>query len=172
VSAPYIGEIRVFGGTFAPSGWAFCDGALYAISDNDALFQLIGTTYGGDGQNTFAVPNLMGRVPVHQGQGAGLSGYFQGETGGVDTVTLSSTQMPQHSHAFVAATDIATGASPVASLLGESPTMLLYDESIFGTQNLASQAVQFTGGSQPHTNAQPYLALNYIISLYGIYPSP
>ncbi|MDB4915811.1 MAG: Phage Tail Collar Domain protein [Gemmatimonadetes bacterium] len=172
MSSPYIGEIRLFGGNFAPQGWAFCDGAIVAISDNDALFQLIGTTYGGDGQSTFALPNLMGRVPIHQGQGSGLTNYQLAETGGVDTVTLNSNQMPNHSHAFVAATDIATGASPVASLLGESPTMQLYDASPAGTQNLALQAVSFTGGSQPHMNAQPYLALNYIISLYGIFPSP
>jgi microcystin-dependent protein len=163
----------VFGGSFAPAGWAFCDGSLQDISQNDTLFNLIGTTYGGDGQSTFALPNLMGRVPVHFGSAPSpLSTYQLGETGGTEWVTLSSQQMPNHTHAFVAATDIATGTSPVASLLGESPTIQLYVDDSSGTQPLAPTVLQNTGGSQPHTNDQPYLAVSYIISLFGIYPQP
>lgn len=171
MSDSYLGEIRMFAGSFPPNGWAFCNGQLMPISENDTLFNLIGTTYGGDGQETFGMPNLQGRVPMHQGAGPGLSSYQLGETGGVEGVTLSNNQTPNHAHPFVAAKDSATGSTPVGNLLGDSPSIQLYVETAPNTP-LSAQAVTFQGGSQPHDNLQPYLAVNFIISLFGIYPSP
>jgi microcystin-dependent protein len=167
---PFIGEIQIFAGNFAPAGWAFCDGAPLAISENDVLFTLIGTTYGGDGQNTFNVPNLSGRFPIHMGTGPGLAPYQIGETGGTEAITLTPQSIPIHNHAFVVATDSATGNTPRGNLLGDSPSMQLYRGDPTDT-NLWNQSVGPSGGSQPHSNLQPYVVVNYIISLFGIYPS-
>ena len=165
---PYIGEIRMFGGNFAPAGWAFCNGALMPISENDALFTLIGTTYGGDGQETFALPDLQGRTPVHQGSQAGIS-YVIGEKGGVESVTLTMNQIPVHNHPWIASGAAGTGSDPTGSLIAQHPTASLY-AAADPTSPMNAQSVGITGGSQPHDNMQPYLCISYIISLYGIFP--
>jgi microcystin-dependent protein len=169
MSNPFIGEIRLFAGNFAPQGWALCNGQLMAISQNTALFSLLGTMYGGNGQTTFALPDLRGRVPVHRGQGPGLTPRTQGEQSGSETVTLLSTQMPAHSHALRASTVAATGSTPAGALLGAT-SVNSYDNSAAGVP-MAAGAIGSTGGSQPHDNMAPTLALNYIISLFGIFPS-
>jgi microcystin-dependent protein len=161
---PFIGEIRMFGGNFAPAGWAFCEGQLIPISENDALFNLIGTTYGGDGQETFALPNLAGRLPMHQG-----GTHVLGEAAGVESVTLTTSQIPQHTHALVATTDPGSSANPDGKVVANGQGAQLYIEDVASTV-LPSQ-VSPAGGSQPHDNLQPYLAIRFIISLYGIYPS-
>jgi len=178
MSQPYVGEIRLFAGNFAPVNWRFCDGSLLPISQFDVLFNLIGTTYGGDGQSTFALPDLRSRVPIHQGTGAGLPTYIIGQSGGVESVTLTTQQIPSHNHALIAAGVPGTSAVP-------SGTEVLANESVAhvsgganyipyttsGLVTMAAQSITATGGSQPHDNIQPYLAINFIISLYGIYPS-
>jgi len=156
----------MFAGNFAPAGWAFCHGQLMPISENETLFQLIGTTYGGDGESTFAMPDLRGRVPIHQG-----NGFILAENGGVEEVTLTMNQIPVHSHAWVASADPANSPNPAAHLLGEALTTMPYIQDIPDTP-LHPQAIASAGGSQPHTNLQPYLCINYIISLFGIFPSP
>ena len=169
--APYIGEIRLFGGNFAPAGWAFCQGAILPISENETLFQLIGTTYGGDGESTFALPDLQGRVPVHQGQGPGLSGYTIGENAGVEQVTLTNQQIPIHTHLMLASTAGGTSANPQGNLLGSPPAVTLFLKEK-PTLPLAATMVAPAGGSQPHENRMPFLTINYIISLFGTFPSP
>lgn len=166
---PYIGEIRMFGGNFAPAGWEFCDGRLLAISENDTLFTLIGTTYGGDGQETFALPNLSGRGPIHMGRGPGLSTRMIGELGGVDDVTLT-TQQAGHGHVLLGSTDPATSPNPAGAVVGTGSSVQVFAAS---TNNAAmpASALSTVGGSQPHENRQPYLAIRYIISLFGIFPS-
>jgi microcystin-dependent protein len=172
MSSPYVGEIRMFGSTFAPVGWALCQGQLIPISQNDTLFNLIGTTYGGDGQNTFALPDLAGRAPVHQGQGPGISQqYIIGEQGGVEQVTLTTNQMPSHNHAVVVSQDFGTQTGPGNQVYGQNTQILLY------VQDTASKffnptTLQPQGGNQPHENMQPFLVVSFIISLYGIYPTP
>jgi microcystin-dependent protein len=167
MAQPYVGEIRMFGGNFAPAGWMFCQGQLVAISELETLFNLIGTTYGGDGQSTFALPDLRGRVPIHQG-----NGFILAETGGVPEVTLSVQQMPSHNHAYIASTAVANSNSPANQILGQSTQRAIYFEAST-TTNLASNSIAPPiGGSQPHDNMQPYLCVNFIISLFGIYPSP
>lgn len=172
MAQPYIGEIRMFAGTFAPAGWAFCDGQLLAISENDALFTLIGTTYGGDGESTFALPDLRGRIPIHLGTLNGQS-YVLGESAGTEEVTLTSQQMPIHSHVFLASTDLGSSPDPQGAVLATSRTagvdLYIEDDAIAAMNN---NAVLPEGGSQPHTNFQPYLCLNFILSLYGIFPPP
>lgn len=171
MSQPFIGEIRMFGGSFAPVGWNFCDGSLLPISENDALFNLIGTTYGGDGQNTFGVPDLRGRIPVHAGQGPGISqNYVLGQMAGVETVTLTTNQMPVHNHAMQASTATATNPSPDGNILAASPTISPYVLDVAGPQ-LVGTAVQNAGGNQPHENMMPFLCVSFIISLFGIFPS-
>jgi len=171
MSNPYIGEIRMFGGNFAPVGWAFCDGSLISISENDALFNLLGTTYGGDGQSTFGLPDLRGRLPVHQGQGPGINqSYAIGELAGVETVTLTTQQIPIHNHTFVASSATATNPSPSGNVLATSATISSFLVDVAGPQ-LVSTAVQGTGNNQPHDNMMPFLTVSYIISLYGIFPS-
>lgn len=168
MSDPYVGEIRMFGGNFAPAGWAYCNGQLLAISENDTLFNLIGTTYGGDGQETFGLPDLRGRVPVHQGSGISI-----GQLGGVESVTLTSSQLGGHGHAFSAGTDLATGLSPSGSVYGKQPpagTVSSYIEDA-PNQNMAPNAIGPTGQNQPHSNMQPFLCISFIISLFGIFPS-
>lgn len=169
MSDPFIGEIRLFAGNFAPQGWAFCQGQLMAISQNDALFALIGTTYGGDGQSNFALPNLSGRIPLHQGQGPGLTPRTIGELSGAETVTLTTAQIPQHTHAMNASSAAATGTSPAGAVLAAT-SVASYDTAA-ATTAMAAGALGSAGGSQPHENMAPTLALNYIISLFGIFPS-
>jgi microcystin-dependent protein len=166
---PYVGEIRLFAGNFPPNGWATCDGQPLAIAENDVLFQLIGTTYGGDGQETFNLPNLTGRVPIHQGTKAGQT--FQiGELAGTPDVTLTAQQMPNHNHPMVASTAGGTQNSPVGNVLTQSAVVKPYLVDATTVQ-LAPAAVTVTGGSQPHDNMQPYTAVTFIISLFGIFPS-
>ena len=167
MSQPYVGEVRLFAGTFAPDGWLFCDGQLLAIAEFEVLFNLIGTTYGGDGQTTFALPDLRGRVPVHQG---GQPGYVMGQSGGVENVTLTAAQMPAHTHAMLASTTAASTAHGPSEVLGASTAMNFYGT---GTPGMAmdGNALAPVGGSQPHDNMPPFVALSYIVSLFGIYPS-
>jgi len=167
MSETYIGEIRMFGGNFAPSGWSFCDGQLLAISDNDALFQLIGTTYGGDGQSTFALPDLRGRVPTHQGPGFSLA-----ETGGAETVTLAFGQNPVHNHSLVASSNAAANSAPATRVLAQTSGYTPYVNDATPGTALAPVSIGFRGGVQPHDNFQPYLCVSFIISLFGVFPSP
>jgi microcystin-dependent protein len=166
MAQPYVGEIRMFAGNFAPAGWMFCEGQLLPISENETLFQLIGTTYGGDGQSTFALPDLRGRIPLHQG-----NGFILAETGGAEEITLTVNQIPAHSHPLIASTSGGTLASPSNNLLAESVAVSPYIEDQ-ANSNMNAGAVAAVGGSQPHTNFQPYLCINFIISLFGIFPSP
>jgi microcystin-dependent protein len=165
MAQPYVGEIRIFAGNFAPAGWMFCEGQLLPISENETLFQLIGTTYGGDGQSTFALPDLRGRIPLHQG-----SGFTLAETGGVEEVTLTAQQLPAHTHPMVASTNNAATAAAAGNVLAQTPTYTPYI-AINPNSPLNAASVGPVGGSQPHTNFQPYLCINYIISLFGIFPS-
>jgi microcystin-dependent protein len=166
----YIGEVRMFAGNFAPQGWAMCEGQVMPISQNDALFNLIGTTYGGDGVNTFALPDLRGRIPNHQGQGTGLSSYVIGQNGGTEQVTVTAGQLPAHTHAIAASTAAGSQPSPAGGILASSPSVALYNVNP-PDNSLAASSVGTAGGSQPHTNFQPYLCVTFIIALFGIYPS-
>lgn len=166
MAQPYVGEIRMFAGNFAPAGWQFCEGQLLPISENEALFQLIGITYGGDGQSTFALPDLRGRIPIHQG-----NGFILAETGGAEEITLTASQIPGHAHQMLASTAPATGNSPARAVLGETVSINMQIEQAPNV-SLNTIVVSGTGGSQPHTNFQPYLCVNFIISLFGIFPSP
>ncbi|HEY5029146.1 MAG TPA: tail fiber protein [Candidatus Angelobacter sp.] len=169
---PYVGEIRMFGGSFAPAGWAMCNGATLAISENDTLFNLIGTTYGGDGQQTFNLPDLQGRAPVHMGQGPGISqNYVIGEKAGVESVTLTTNQIPLHTHSFVASSDAGQSAQPQNALFALLPTGNLYTQPQQPAVNLNSNMLSAAGGSQPHDNIQPYLCITFIISLFGVFPT-
>jgi microcystin-dependent protein len=171
MAQPYVGEIRMFAGNFAPAGWMFCEGQLLPISENETLFQLIGTTYGGDGQSTFALPDLRGRIPIHHGQGPGISQNYQlAETGGVESVTLTVQQIPVHSHQMTATLDIPTQSSAGNALTGQAAAKL-YRNGVPSVQ-IDPQAIIPTGGSQPHENFQPYLCVDFIISLFGLFPSP
>lgn len=168
---PFVGEIRMFGGSFAPAGWAMANGAPMAISQNETLFNLIGTTYGGDGQSTFDLPNLCGRVPVHQGTNAGVT-FTIGEAAGVEQVTLTTQQIPQHNHAFIASGANATDAAAGPNVLpGNSLQVKIYSISPT-TAQMNANSLQPVGGSQPHENMQPFLVITYIIALFGIFPSP
>jgi microcystin-dependent protein len=171
MAQPYVGEIRMFAGNFAPLGWLFCDGSLQPISEYDTLFALIGTTYGGDGQSTFALPDLRGRVPIHQGQAPGTSSYGMGESGGVESVTLTAQQIPSHSHTLIASNDAGTSSAPGGNVPARAVGNIYFGAAI-SRQNLAGTAISATGGSQPHENMQPFLCVNFIISLFGIFPSP
>ncbi len=166
---PYVGEIRMFAGNFPPSGWMFCDGQLLAISENETLFQLIGTTYGGDGQSTFALPNLQSRIPIHAGSGPGGVTRVLAEMAGVESVTLTVQQIPAHSHQMVASTDQGSGISPANSVLAAQSNVSVYRPGA-ANQPLDASAVQPHGGSQPHENMHPFLCINFIISLFGIFP--
>jgi microcystin-dependent protein len=165
MAQPYVGELRMFGGNFAPAGWMFCEGQLLPISENETLFQLIGTTYGGDGESTFALPDLRGRIPLHMG-----SGFLLAETGGAEEITLTVNQIPAHSHPLLGANTVANDPNPQSNLLSESSIVSLY-QSVAPGASMAANAITATGGSQPHTNFQPYLCINFIISLFGIFPS-
>jgi microcystin-dependent protein len=167
---PYVGEVRMFGGNFAPVNWAFCDGTLLAISQFDALYNLIGTTYGGNGTTNFALPDLRGRIPVHQG-----SGYIAGQLAGEETVTLITGQLPVHNHSL---TSVPSGSatSPANAFPGTSTGAGLSDCYIYQTgtaigAKLANSSIGLTGSSLPHDNMHPFLAISFIISLYGVYPS-
>jgi microcystin-dependent protein len=161
----------MFGGNFAPAGWMFCDGALLPISENETLFQLIGTTYGGDGESTFALPDLQGRVPIHMGQGTAGTNYIIGETGGVETVTLTAQQIPVHNHAWLASTGGGTANTPQNNVHAAPAVTKLY-RTTTPSDALPANLVGPAGGSQPHDNLMPYNTINYIISLFGIFPSP
>ena len=170
---PFIGEIRMFAGNFKPVGWEFCNGQLMPISENTALFQAIGTTYGGDGQETFALPDLRGRLPIHQGTGAGLTGHIAGDNGGVEEVTLTIQQIPIHTHPLLASSNPAQTNAPANQVLAQD-NFVGADPYVEDTPtvNLAVQSIAPIGGSQPHTNFQPYLGINFIISLFGIFAPP
>jgi microcystin-dependent protein len=165
---PYVGEIRMFGGNFAPSGWAFCNGQLLAITENEVLFNLIGTTYGGDGQSTFALPNLQSRVPVHQGTVAGQP-FVIGELSGSESVTLTVQQIPAHSHLPTCRAAGSDGPNPANAVWGAASDAQYAAGPPDTSMNAA--ALPSAGGSQPHDNMPPYLAVNFIISLFGIFPS-
>ncbi|HYY95919.1 MAG TPA: tail fiber protein [Pyrinomonadaceae bacterium] len=166
MAQPYVGEIRMFGGNFAPVGWMFCEGQLLPISENEILFQAIGTTYGGDGESTFALPDLRGRVPIHFG-----NGFTLGENGGVETVTLTVSQIPAHSHPVLASLNGGNATQPAGNLTAQNASVTIYRAQA-PVANMNAQAVGSTGGSQPHNNFQPYLCVDFIISLFGLFPSP
>ncbi len=168
----YIGEIRPFAGTFAPYGWNLCDGSLLSISAYQALYSLIGTTYGGDGQTTFGVPDLRGRAAINQGQGPGLGNYILGQPLGVETVTVTTAQLPAHPHTFSGNTGAGGTATPgTTAVLSSSPSgEPIYDGTATPVA-LSPQSTTTVGGSQPHNNRQPYVAITYIIALEGIYPT-
>jgi len=163
---PFVGEIKLFAGNFAPAGWMMCDGAILPISENETLFQLIGTTYGGDGESTFALPNLQSRIPLHAG-----SGFVLAESGGAETVTLTTNQIPAHNHAPLGSASTASSTDAAGNVGGRVTAAAVFP---YGTDNpaqpLSPQAVAPIGGSQPHDNMQPYLCLNFIISLFGEFP--
>jgi microcystin-dependent protein len=167
MAQPYVGEIRIFAGNFAPAGWMFCEGQLLPISENETLFQLIGTTYGGDGQSTFGLPDLRGRIPLHFGNGFTLA-----ETGGAEEITLTIAQIPAHNHPYLATNGAATQNPPANALLallpGSNITAYNTDPPLV---SLHPNSVGQVGGSQPHANFQPYLCVDFIISLFGIFPS-
>ncbi len=166
---PYVGEIRMFAGNFAPSGWALCRGQLISIAENEALFQLIGTTYGGDGQSTFALPNLASRVPIHMGTGPDGTTYQLGEMAGSESVTLTNQQIPVHTHTLTASTGPGTDALPTNNVLAQSGGAFVYYEDVAGVA-MSPNAISPVGGSQPHENTQPFLCINFIISLVGEFP--
>jgi microcystin-dependent protein len=165
---PYIGEIRIFAGTFNPDGWLFCQGQEIPIAEYESLYQLIGTTYGGDGQQTFGLPDLRSRVPIHTNPS-----YPLGATDGSENVTLTTQSMPGHTHPMLASSNTGTLPDPAANVVARSHTanVYLYLEDVPNTA-MSMNAVTFTGGGQYHDNVQPYIAINYIISLYGIFPTP
>jgi microcystin-dependent protein len=171
MAQPFVGEIRMFAGNFAPAGWMFCEGQLLPISENEVLFTLIGTTYGGDGQSTFALPDLRGRLPIHQGTSSSGTSFILSEAGGAEEVTLTVNQIPTHTHPFLASTNVANQSAPNNNVVAQSTAADLYIEDT-ANGNLAPTAVSPIGGSQPHSNFQPYLCVSYIISLFGIFPSP
>jgi len=166
MAQPYVGEIRMFAGNFAPAGWMFCEGQLLPISENETLFQLIGTTYGGDGQSTFALPDLRGRIPIHQG-----NGFILAETGGAEEITLTVSQIPAHSHPMLAAAVTGDQVNPANLVAANSFNVTPYINDV-PNGNASATAIGVVGGSQPHTNFQPYLCVDFIISLFGIFPSP
>jgi microcystin-dependent protein len=169
---PFIGEIRMFGASFAPAGWAMCQGQLMPISENDALFTLLGTTYGGDGQSTFGIPDLQGRAPLHSGtsQKTGTT-YTQGEMAGVESVTLTTQQIPIHTHALLAASEVGQQPQPQNAFLAQTNPGFPYVAFSNPLANLNAQALTPVGGSQPHENMQPYLCISFIISLFGVFPT-
>ena len=166
MAQPYVGEIRMFAGNFAPAGWMFCEGQLLPIAENETLFQLIGTTYGGDGETTFALPDLRGRIPIHQG-----NGFILAETGGAEEIALTVNQIPAHSHPLLASTDQANTLNPGQNVIAAPLTATPFFASS-PTLPLSPQAISLVGGSQPPTNVQPYLCVDFIISLFGLFPSP
>jgi microcystin-dependent protein len=164
MAQPFVGEIRMFAGNFNPAGWEFCQGQLLPISEYETLFVLIGTTYGGDGESTFALPDLRGRIPIHNG-----NGFILAETGGAEQITLTVNQIASHTHPLIATTSVANQSSPSNNITAQSTAADLYIEDT-ATAALAPAAITPTGGSQPHTNFQPYVCVDFIISLFGIFP--
>jgi microcystin-dependent protein len=167
---PYVGEIRMFAGTFEPTGWYFCDGRQLPISENDVLFQLIGTTYGGDGESTFNLPNLQSRIPLHMGTGPDGTTYQIGEMAGVEQVTLTVQQTPSHTHTLLAANTTANSPNPADHILASSTAIKPYINDVANVP-LTNNQITPAGGSQPHENMMPFLCINYIISIFGIFPS-
>jgi microcystin-dependent protein len=173
MAQPFVGEIRMFAGNFPPVGWMFCDGQSMPISENDTLFVVIGTTYGGDGQETFNLPNLQSRIPIHQGTGSSGTTYVIGEAAGVEQVTLTVNQIPAHSHPMLVSTDPGTGTNPAGAVAGALSPVSVYKANVTPPNvPMNAQSVTPVGGSQPHENMQPFLCINYIISLFGLFPSP
>jgi microcystin-dependent protein len=171
MSDQFVAEIRIFPFNFPPQGWAFCDGQILPLSQNTALFSLLGTTYGGDGKTNFALPNMQGNAPMHPGQGPGLSLHDLGETGGSDTVTLLQSEIPSHSHAMAASTQDGLDNHPVNNLLAQGIGVAQYTDANTGPfTNLNNNALASAGGGQPHNNMQPYLTLNFCIALQGVFP--
>lgn len=172
MAQPYVGEIRLFAGNFAPNGWMFCEGQTLPISENEVLFQLIGTRYGGDGQETFNLPNLASRVPIHMGNGPDNINYQMGEMTGTESVTLSTSQIPAHTHPLLATNDPGTTTAPSDNVLAAGSVISTHPYGSDAPQTaLASSALSPAGGSQPHENCQPFLCINFIISLFGVFPS-
>lgn len=169
MSEPFVGEIRMFAGNFAPRGWAFCDGQLLAVSQNDALFSLLGTIYGGDGRTTFGLPDLRGRLPIHAGSGPGLSPRRLGGKGGAEKVTLTVNQLPSHRHNLKASTNIPSDRNANGGVTGQTLSDTYINDSPL--TNMNSSAVSKVGGSRSHTNLMPFLCIHFIIALVGIYPS-
>jgi microcystin-dependent protein len=170
MAQPYVGEIRMFAGNFPPNGWMFCEGQTLPISENDVLFQLIGTTYGGDGEETFNLPNLASRVPMHMGTGPDGTTYQIGEMAGTEQETLTIQQIPNHTHAFTGSSANGSQANPSANIMATMTSVTPYAED-FVAANFAPNTISPTGGSQPHENTQPFLCINFIISLFGVFPS-
>jgi microcystin-dependent protein len=172
MSSPFVGEVRVVGFNFPPKGWAFCDGQLLPLSQNTALFSLLGTFYGGDGKSTFGLPNMQGRIAIGQGQGAGLAPYFIGQASGSPTVTLLQTEIPLHNHNLMAdAGDSVDGSSPKGAALGKSAGTLMYTTNTTPLIKMNPQALQPNGNSLPHNNMMPFLCLNFVIALQGVFPA-
>jgi len=168
---PFLGEIRMFAGNFAPQGWALCNGQLLSIAQNTALFSLFGTTYGGNGQTTFALPNLQGRAPMHWGNGAGLTPRVLGEEAGTPTVTLTGLELPAHTHGFTAENEEASTGSPVGNAVAGSESKLWFTSGSPAQVAMSPLAIGAGGGNQPHNNEQPYLAVTFIVAMQGIFPS-
>ena len=169
MAQPFVGEIRMFAGNFPPVGWMFCDGQLMAIAENETLFQLIGTTYGGDGESTFALPNLQSRIPLHMGTGSSGTTYQIGETGGVESVTLTTNQIPIHTHPYIVAGEAGIQNNAGGAVVGTGITVYRPQPAV---APMNANCISPAGGSQPHENMQPFLCINFIISLFGLYPSP
>ncbi len=170
MSEPFVGEIRMFAGNFPPRGWAFCDGQLLAVSQNDALFSLFGTIYGGDGRTTFGLPDLRGRVPVHAGHGPGLSERRLGSKAGAEQVTLTTNQLPNHTHSSKVSPNYGSRSNPEESILAKNIKEVGYSSEP-PDDSMNSSSITNVGGSQSHTNLMPFLCVNFIVSLFGIYPS-
>ncbi|MFQ5524658.1 MAG: phage tail protein [Thermoanaerobaculia bacterium] len=168
MSEPFVGEIRMFAGNFAPRGWAFCDGQLLAVSQNDALFSLLGTIYGGDGRTTYGLPDMRGSIPIHAGSGPGLSPRKLGAKGGAEKVTVTTNQLPSHSHDFKASTTNGVNDSPEGTVFGSGIADVFHATP---STDMRAAMVQATGGSRSHTNLMPFLCIHFIIALFGIYPS-
>lgn len=171
MSEPFIGEIKMFAGNFAPRNWALCDGQLLAVSQNDALFSLLGTIYGGDGRTTFGLPEMRGRLPVHMGSGPGLPSYNIGARSGQERVALTSQTVATHNHTYGAASGAGAASSPIDSFPAGSGSTAVYQDSAANLDSMNSTSLSNTGGSQPHNNMMPFLCVNFIIALFGVYPS-
>jgi len=171
MSEPFVGEIRMFAGNFAPQGWALCDGQLLAVSQNQALFSLLGTIYGGDGRTTFGLPDLRGRIPIHAGDGPGLSSRRLGAKSGQENVTLTANELAGHSHTMQGSSDSANETRPAGNVPGSDLAIDSYFENPSAAAALAAAAISNTGGSGSHTNVQPFLCVHFIIALFGIFPS-
>ena len=172
MSQHYVGEIRMFAGNFAPLGWEFCSGQQIPISENETLFQLIGTTYGGDGESTFNLPNLQSRIPLHMGNGPDGITYPLAQMAGTEAVTLTVQQIPVHTHPLMASNDLANTTAPGGNVLAANPSATTFPYGTdMPTTLLNANAVSPVGGSQPHENTQPFLCINYIISMFGIFPT-